>query len=77
MIGKLLESFKRFAVFYRLFVDMTNNYIGLHRCSSMQSDAVVKAAGSVQDSEMFTLSVRRQECLMKVIFYELTCSVVG
>ena len=33
--------------------------------------------GPVPDGEMFTLSVRRQEYLMKVIFYGLSCSAVG
>ena len=37
----------------------------------------VKATRPVPDGEMFTLSVRRQEYLMKVIFYGLWCSVVG
>ena len=36
-----------------------------------------KAARLVTDGEMFTLSVRRQEYLMKVIFYRLSCSAVG
>ena len=37
----------------------------------------VKAARPVLDGEMFALSVRRQEYLMKVIFYGLRCSAVG
>ena len=31
----------------------------------------------VANGEMFTLSVRRQEYLMKAIFYGLWCSAVG
>ena len=36
----------------------------------------VKAAHPVPDGEMFTLSVRRQEYLMKLIFYRLRYSAV-
>ena len=37
----------------------------------------IKAARQVPDGEMFTLSVRYQEYLMKLIFYGLRCSAVG
>ena len=37
----------------------------------------VKAARPIPDGEMFTLSVRRQEYLMKVILYGLRCSAVS
>ena len=37
----------------------------------------VNAARPVPDGEVFTLSVRRQEYLMKVIIYGFRCSAVG
>ena len=37
----------------------------------------VKVARPVPNGEMFTLSVRRQECLKKVIFYEVIRPAAG
>ena len=55
---------------YTLSFAFINNCIGLRRTAS---DCI----GPVPDGEMFTLSVRQQEYLMKVILYGLRCSAVG